>query len=210
MGSAIQYWHYTGDTTYNANIMQAMQHQVGPFDDYMPPNQTASMGNDDQCFWAMSAMQAAENNFPNPLPSQPGWLALAQAVFNEQNGRWDTETCNGGLRWQVPLSNSGYNLKNTISNGCFFNLAARLARFTGDQRYADSAVRTWDWMARIGLFDKFYSVFDSTDSNNNCTDIGHNQWTYNAGIMLMGASTMYNFVSASYIDPAFYTPRGPC
>lgn len=197
MGSMLQYEHYTGDTTYNAQITQALQFQVGPHDDFMPPNQTASMGNDDQAFWAMSALQAAENNYPNPLPTQPGWLALAQAVFNEQAARWDTEFCNGGLRWQVPFSNTGYDLKNTITNGCFFNLAARLARYTGDQFYYDWAIKSWDWMVRIGLIDTIsYNVYDSTEADNlNCTTIGHNQWTYNAGVVLMGASTLYNFVS---------------
>ena len=32
----------------------------------------------------MSAMTAAENNFPNPPSDEPQWLALAQAVFNTQ------------------------------------------------------------------------------------------------------------------------------
>lgn len=62
----------------------------------------------------MSAMTAAELNFPNPPSDQPQWLALAQAVFNTQAdpSRHD-DTCNGGLRWQIPLSNNGYNYKNS-------------------------------------------------------------------------------------------------
>lgn len=197
-GSLIQYYHFTGDATYNNEIMQAMMWQVGPHNDYMPPNETASLGNDDQAFWAMAAMSAAENNFPNPSPGNPGWLELAQAVFNEQAGRWDTQFCNGGLRWQIYQTNTGYDLKNTISNGCFFNIAARLARYTGDQHYADWAVKVWDWMWRIGLIDEAYNVYDSSEADRlNCTQIGHNQWTYNAGTMLMGASTMYNYTNGS-------------
>lgn len=64
----IDYWHYTGDTTYNDIVTQAMLFQTGPNRDYMPPNVTASLGNDDQGFWGMSAMLAAEVNFPNPPP----------------------------------------------------------------------------------------------------------------------------------------------
>lgn len=62
----------------------------------------------------MSAMTAAENNFPNPPSDEPQWLALAQAVFNTQADpiRHDN-TCNGGLRWQIPLSNNGYDYKNS-------------------------------------------------------------------------------------------------
>lgn len=86
-GTMIDYWFYTGDESYNNATTQAMLHQVGDDKDYMPTNQTRTLGNDDQGFWAMAAMSAAENNFPNPPSDQPQWLALAQAVFNEY-GEW--------------------------------------------------------------------------------------------------------------------------
>jgi mannan endo-1,6-alpha-mannosidase len=41
-------------------------------------------------------MTAAEYNFQNPSPNHPGWLELAQAVFNTQATRPDS-LCNGGL-----------------------------------------------------------------------------------------------------------------
>lgn len=156
------------------------------------------MGNDDQSFWAMSALRAAETNFPNPPgPKDPSWLGLAQAVFNEQTAVWDTSTCNGGLRWQLYPTNKGYNLKNSISNGNLINIAARLARYTKDDRYAQWAVKVWDWMERIGLIDEHFNVYDNSDADTyNCTQIDHDQWSYNAATMLMGASTMYNYVSA--------------
>jgi rhamnogalacturonyl hydrolase YesR len=47
-GCLIDYWHYTGDSSYNAVVMQGLQFQVGPHQDFMPPNQTFDMGNDDQ------------------------------------------------------------------------------------------------------------------------------------------------------------------
>lgn len=119
MGTYIDYWHFTGDDTYNQDIMEGMIHQTGPNADYMPPNHTASLGNDDQGFWGMSAMLAAETKFPNPPSDKPQWLALAQAVFNTQAdpGRHD-HYCNGGMRWQIPLANGGYNYKNsTFASG---------------------------------------------------------------------------------------------
>lgn len=193
-GAMIDYWHYTGDTTYNDVVSQALLFQVGPNDDYMPPNQTFDMGNDDQAFWAISALSAAEANFPNPPADQPQWLALAQAVFNEQVSRWDTQWCNGGIRWQVYPS-SGYNEKNTISNGCLFQIAARLARYTGDDMYAQWAVKIWNWLYDVGLIDDDYNVYDNADADPlNCSQIDRNQWTYNAGTLIMGASTMYNYV----------------
>jgi mannan endo-1,6-alpha-mannosidase len=47
-GSMIDYWYITGDNSYNSVITQAMLFQVGPDQDYQPPNQTKSLGNDDQ------------------------------------------------------------------------------------------------------------------------------------------------------------------
>lgn len=47
-GSLIDYWYYTGDTTYNNMTFEALQHQSGPNHDYLPENQTLGMGNDDQ------------------------------------------------------------------------------------------------------------------------------------------------------------------
>jgi mannan endo-1,6-alpha-mannosidase len=84
-GTLIDYWKLTGDSTYNDEITKSLLWQVGPNRDFKPPNVTASLGNDDQAFWGMSAMLAAENNFPNPPKDQPQWLALAQAVFYTQS-----------------------------------------------------------------------------------------------------------------------------
>ena len=39
-GQMVEYWFYTGDETYNPVVTQAMLAQVGPKNDYMPPNQT--------------------------------------------------------------------------------------------------------------------------------------------------------------------------
>lgn len=199
-GSLINYWQYTGDTSYNPTVLQALQFQVGPDKNYNPPNQSADMGVDDQEFWAFSAMDAAEANFENPSSDQPSWLSLAQAVFNFQSALWDDATCAGGLWWQVFSFNAGYNLKNTISNGGFMQLSARLARYTGNQTYADWAEKTWDWMAGTPLMQlsgNEYQIWDNTDVDNNCTSVAHFYWTYNFGTMLMGAAYMYNHTTGA-------------
>jgi mannan endo-1,6-alpha-mannosidase len=198
-GAMIDYWYYTGDPTYNAVTTQAMLFQVGPDQDYMTPNQTKTTGNDDQAFWGLAAMTAAEVNFPNPPKGQPQWLALAQAVFNTQAARWDTQTCGGGLKWQVFPFNNGYNYKNAISNGCFFNLAARLAKYTGNDTYAEWAEKSWNWMRSINLVDDNYFIYDGSDDTINCTRLNRIQWTYNAGAMLFGAATMYNHTNGSAV-----------
>jgi mannan endo-1,6-alpha-mannosidase len=131
--------------------MTNVSFQTGANNDFMPTNQTHSEGNDDQSFWALAAMSAAEMNFPNPPAKSPSWLALAQAVFNEQVQRWDTQNCNGGLRWQIFPFNNGYDYKNSISNGCHFHLAARLARYTGNNTYFEVADRVYTWMSDISI-----------------------------------------------------------
>ncbi|KAK4076886.1 CAZyme family GH76 [Purpureocillium lilacinum] len=195
MGTYIDYWHWTGDASYNHVIMEGMLHQVGDNRNYMPANYTASLGNDDQGFWGMSAMLAAENKFPNPPDDQPQWLALAQAVWGTMAdpSRHDS-TCNGGLRWQIPFSNAGYNYKNTIANGCFFNIGARLARYTDNKTYADWADKTWDWLWNVNYIDHdSWNVYDGAHVENNCTDINKATFSYNAGVLLQGVAFMYNY-----------------
>jgi mannan endo-1,6-alpha-mannosidase len=193
--SFVDYWYYTGDDTYNTITTQAILHQVGEPKAFMPSNQSKTLGNDDQAFWGMTAMAAAENKFPDSTDStQPSWLGLAQAVFNTQADRWDTSTCGGGLRWQIYSFNNGYDYKNTISNGCFFNIAARLAKYTGNTTYSDWAEKMWDWELAVGLMSDQYHYFDGTDDKKNCTEVNHIQWTYNAAVHMAGAAAMWNLV----------------
>ncbi|OAQ61801.1 glycosylhydrolase family 76-2 protein [Pochonia chlamydosporia 170] len=196
-GTLIQYWALTGDTTYNDEIMKAMQFQVGEGEDYMPRNVTASLGNDDQAFWGMAAMLAAENKFPDPPSDRPGWLGLAQAVFNTQaSPQRHDDTCGGGLRWQIPFTNNGYGYKNSIANGCFFNMGARLARYTGDKKYSDWAEKTWDWVEKIGFIDpQTYAIYDGANVDDQCKDINKVQYSYNNAIFAEGAAFMYNFTN---------------
>lgn len=191
--SLVDYWFYTGDDTWNDITTQALLWQAGDDGTFMPTNQTRTEGNDDQSFWAFAAMSAAERNYPNPPEDKPGWLAMAQAVFNTQAARWDTGSCAGGLKWQIFTFNNGYDYKNTISNGCFFNLAARLAKYTGNQTYADWADRIWDWTKTVGLMTDEYQFWDGADDRQNCTEFNRIEWTYNSGVYLLGAATMFNF-----------------
>ena len=175
-GALIDYWRYTGDGTYNHIVSEAMLQQASPTRDFMPRGQQASEGNDDQGFWGITALMAAENGFPDPPPEEPQWLALAQAVFNLQASRWDYETCGGGLRWQIFSFNNGYNYKNSISQGCFFNIAARLGAYTNNQTYYDWANRMYDWTEQVGLISDTYQVFDGTDVVIHCSALDHHVW----------------------------------
>jgi mannan endo-1,6-alpha-mannosidase len=158
-----------------------------------------AQGNDDQAFWALTAMSAAEHGFPKPPNPYGSWLHVCDNVFNDFVQRWkfDSDTCGGGLRWHFTKENAGHDYKNSISNGGFFQLAARLARMTGNQTYADWAEKVWDWTAAVGLIDNAYNVFDGTDLNINCTRVNHNLWTYNVAIYLYGAAAMQNYTGAT-------------
>lgn len=95
-GTLIDYWHYTGDSSYNDVLSKGVQHQIGDDKNMMPKNWTQSMGNDDQGFWGMTVLSMAETNFPAPPSDIPDWLALAQGVYNSQVPRIDNTTCGGG------------------------------------------------------------------------------------------------------------------
>lgn len=196
----VNYWDRTGDDTWVEETKMAIQFQSDPSSGgfFDSKNVSAQLGNDDQAFWAFAAMRAAELNFPNPGGNYASWVAMAQGVFNQQVQRWDPDTCNGGLRWQVFPFNQGYDYKNSISNGCFFNLAARLGKYTGNSTYSEAAEKWWDWSVTAGLIDTSdYGVIDGITVEA-CDDHGHTEeWTYNVGVYLAGAAAMWNLTQGT-------------
>jgi Glycosyl hydrolase family 76. len=148
-------------------------------------------------FWGLAAMTAAELQFAESTVGEGySWLALAQGVFNTQIARWDTTKCDGGMRWQIWNWESGYKMKNSISNGGLFQLSARLYRYTGSETYGKWARKIWDWSVSSPLLsNSTWNVADSTDMWNDCATQGNTQWSYNYGTFLMGATYMYNYVS---------------
>lgn len=199
--SLIHYWHQTGDDSYNEIIGEALRHQLGAENDYEPANQTRSLGNDDQTSWALAAMTAAEYGFPSDALDglDTTWGNISAKVFDRQAARWDNDTCSGGLRWQIFSFNNGYDYKNSMTNGNFYQLASRLARFTGNSSYATFADQVIDWSFEVGLIGDINStspgaVFDGTDSSDNCSDINFIQWTASIGTYLAGNAYASNFV----------------
>ncbi len=203
----VDYWHYTNDATFNEVTTQALLFQSE--DTYNSRNWSASMGNDDQGFWAMSVLLAAEVGYPDPPPDQPQWLALAQGVFNNMASRWEPELCGGGLRWQVFSTNPGYDYKNTIATGIMFNLGARLARYTHNDSYATWAERTWDWLVQLKYVDDQYNVYDGGHVQKNCTDVYKAQFSYNAAVLAEGLAYMYDYVCLSPFSSLFIRPPLP-
>ncbi len=196
-GALLDYYHYTGDSTYNNVTTQALLSQVGPNWDYMVPLQQKDEGNDDQAFWGFATMSAAEKDYPQPLIGNYSWVQLTENLWNTQAARWDNTSCNGGLKWQIFTFNNGYDYKNSVSNGAFFQLSARLARFTGNQTYVDWAEKVFDWTRNVGLMAENYDVYDGTDDTQNCTAADMIIWTYNNAIFLYGSAVLYNYTNGS-------------
>ncbi|MCJ1448028.1 MAG: hydrolase 76 protein [Stictis urceolatum] len=194
-GLLIQRWSITGNDTYNDAIKEGTLFQVGEDEDFKPKNQTADLGNDDQLYWALTAMDMAEQGFDNPAAPNPSWLGLAQAVFNEQVAVWDPTTCDGGMRWQIYSFNPGWNYKNTMTNGGFFQLAARLARYTGNMTYAHYAERTWDWISQTPIFDNSTAgrihIWDGIWTDR-CTTPSKVDWSYNSATLIVGSAFLWS------------------
>lgn len=199
----LDYTVYTGDTTYQADFLTAMAGNIGENRDFVPASQYGWEANDDQAYWIYNALTALEYDFA-PLPCDGAaadgtclnsWLAISTNAFELFAGRWaaDAGTCNGGLKWQYRTTEAGYYYKNAVTNGGFFQTAARLARYTGNQTFADWAVKIWDWSSGVGLVGPQFNVYDGAGDQDgaNCTGMSPDQWSYNIATYLHGAAHMY-------------------
>ncbi|WPV13920.1 Mannan endo-1,6-alpha-mannosidase DCW1 [Fulvia fulva] len=176
--SLINYWSKSksGDDSIVQTIQDGMLFQVGPDHNYMPPNQTKSLGNDDQASWALAAMTAAENDFPERDDQNISWIQLATNVFESQVLRWDEESCGGGLKWQIFTFNNG-----------------------------DWARRSIEWSYQIGLINnETGAVYDGTDDTTNCSEINYIQWSMNAGLLIDAGAYMTNITQFSSLSNATF------
>lgn len=211
-GGMVDYWYLCDDDEYNDLIYESLLAQRGTDNNYIPSNQSTTEGNDDQGFWGLAVLEAAERNFTNPSSDIPGWLALAQAVFNTIWARWDTDHCGGGLRWQIFTWNSGYNYKNTISTACLYNIATRLGRYTSNDTYFDVADTAYEWLIDIGfvtISDGAASVYDGAEIDDNCTSITQIEWTYNFALLMGGSAYAYDATGdQKWLDRTNYFYQG--
>jgi mannan endo-1,6-alpha-mannosidase len=192
----LDYSHFTGDTSYDDVITQALLSQVGPHFDFMNPLYAGSEGNDDQAFWAFTILEAAERNFPQPDDSIPPWLDIIENIWNSMVVRWDETSCGGGLHWQIFADNpNGLDYKNSVSNGGFFQMSARLARATGNETYFRWAEKVWDWSHKIGFIDQDFNVLDGASSSKECKDTNPVSFSYSQGIYMYGAAMLFNYTN---------------
>jgi mannan endo-1,6-alpha-mannosidase len=197
----IEYSQFSGDDSHVKTLQQALTSNYGDKHDFIMSYRDGQTGNDDQAFWALAVMSALETQFPDSETAPASYLEVAVNSFNNIVGRWDTTSCDGGLKWQIYEKNAyGYNYKNSISNGCTFALGARLARYTGNQTYADWAEKIYDWTKSVGLIGDKYEVFDGTDDKTNCAKVADpTQWSYNNAMFLHGSAFMYDITNGASV-----------
>lgn len=193
-GGLLDYYTYCepNNDTLRDIIYDGIYHQAGSNMNFMPSNQSQTEGNDDQGVWALALINAAELQFKDPPHT---WISMTETIFDLLLSRWDTSTCGGGIRWEYKSSITGYDYKNTISNGYIFHLGARLARFTGNDTYMQISSMVWDWMADVGFIvekENEIVIYDGAHVELNCTDITSTSWSYIYGIILSGAAFAYN------------------
>ncbi|KAK8065548.1 glycoside hydrolase family 76 protein [Apiospora hydei] len=207
----LDYTLLTNDTTYKQPFLDALAKNVGENYDFVPASQVNWEANDDQAYWVYNALTAMEYNFdPLPCPSggssspcETAWVKLSSNAFDRFVSRWaaDAGTCNGGLKWQFNPASKGYDYKNSVTNGGFFQTAARLARYTGDQKYADWANKVWDWSTGVGFVSADFHVVDGAGDggSDNCTKKDKNEWTYNSATYMMGAANMFAYTNGDKV-----------
>ena len=217
----IKYQIYTNDISHQTDIQSALSRNM----EELPNSQGYRMarkapeGDTKEMWWIYPALTAMELGFPAPEWKSGNvslgltgkcnvtWQSLAINAFEEYVERWNDEknTCDGGLRWQ--LEDPGY--KNTATNGGFFQIAARLARYTGNRTFADWATTVWEWTKAVELLEtgEEYHVHDGAEDREQreCSMDGYlenQEWSHTLGLYLQGAANMYaysqrNNVSAS-------------
>lgn len=165
----LNYMVYTNDTTYQADLLSSLSTNLGTNYDFVPQSQASWEANDDQVYWVYNSLTAMEYNFTAlPCVAAPAggcrnsWLAISTNAFQDFVDRWnaDSGTCGGGLKWQYNKAASGYWYKNAVTNGGFFQTAARLGRYTGNQTFTDWATKIWDWSSTIKIISSDYHVGD--------------------------------------------------
>lgn len=70
-GAMVDYWRYTGDDEYNRVVSESLLAQVGPGWDFMPPNITATIGNDDQV-----SIRSCSMSYQVILENEMNWFLL--------------------------------------------------------------------------------------------------------------------------------------
>ncbi|KAJ8110175.1 hypothetical protein OPT61_g6913 [Boeremia exigua] len=191
----IEYSYLTGDTQYDELVSEGMQWQSGEGRNFMPANQSEALFTPAHSTWGLAAMTAAEVGFSKPKDGD--WIDYAKTVFDIQASQFEDEskngTCDGGLEFWI----DPYTVKDMGSNGNLFLLAARLARFTGNQTYAAWADKTFSWAKDVGLiFDRDGKIGVYDNLGIGCAISSFTRHSSDYGTVTEGAAIMFNMTGA--------------
>jgi predicted alpha-1,6-mannanase (GH76 family) len=142
---------------------------------------------DDEGWWALAWINAYD------LTRNPQYLAMAESIFADIAGGWDTTTCGGGVWWSKDRT-----YKNAIANELFLSVAAHLANRTREpqrSQYANWSRREWNWFSASGMINAQNLINDGLNSSNPaaCVNNGQATWSYNQGVILGGLAEYSRF-----------------
>jgi mannan endo-1,6-alpha-mannosidase len=192
----IAYSNLTSDTQFNDVVASALYAQVGDDAAYMPANQTKTLGNNNQTLWGLTALSAAESGFPKERDGQPGWLDLAQNVFDLLTLRWNDTTCSGGLRDAIFTFDGSYNQMSSFTASNFFLLSSSLYKMTSNETYSEWAEKQYTAATDNGLLGEKGAIVDYLEiEDDGCTlQKSEGATSENLGHWLEGAAVMFNAV----------------
>lgn len=136
---------------------------------------------DDEGWWALAWIDAYD------LTGDERYRGMAESIFADMAGGWDSTTCGGGIWWSKERK-----YKNAIANELFLSVAAQLATRVGDASqkaaYLTWARKEWAWFQQSGMINGDHLVNDGLDSSDpaHCVNNGKPVYTYNQGVILGG------------------------
>ena len=150
---------------------------------------------DDEGWWALAWINAYD------LTHTSLYLEMAESIFADMAGGWDTTTCGGGVWWSKDRT-----YKNAIANELFLSVAAHLANRTAEpqrSQYANWSRREWNWFSQSGMINAQNLINDGLNSTNPdaCTNNGQATWSYNQGVILGGLAVFSRFSNDRSVLP---------
>lgn len=148
---------------------------------------------DDEGWWALAWIDAYD------VTNDRQYLSIAQSIFEDMAGGWDTTACGGGIWW-----NKDRRYKNAIANELFLSVAARLANHVIDPaqkaHYLEWVKMEWQWFSQSGMINQYHLINDGLNSSDpsRCTNNGQAVWSYNQGVILDG---LVEYSKADHPDP---------